>query len=140
MDESAVEELGDPEAEHRPRYDEIAAEMGCFLPERMDDVRHRPLEQIWRDHLLAGALRQVDGFDDGLFVFLHPEGNTACAGVVGDYQGCLADTDTFSAWTLGQVVTTLRRHTDAPWVSALHQRYLDFDRIDRLLAEMDCKS
>ena len=72
------EGLGDPEAEHRPRYDEVAAQMGCFLPEKLDAVRRRPLEQIWRDHLLTGALRLVDGYDDGFFVLLHPEKNLAC--------------------------------------------------------------
>ena len=134
------EGLGDPEAELRPRYDEIAVQMGCFLPEKLEAVRRRPLEQIWRDHLLAGALRLVDRYDDGFFVFLHPEGNPACAEAVAAYQDCLADTGTFAAWTLEQVVAGLRRHTDAPWVETLHQRYLDFDRIDRLLAEMDCTS
>ena len=134
------EGLGDPEAEHRPRYDEVAAQMGCFLPEKQDAVRRRPLEQIWRDHLLAGALRLVDEYDDGFFVFLHPEGNLACAEAVASYQGCLADTNTFAAWTLEQVVAALQRHTDAPWVEALYDRYLDFERIDRLVDDSGRKS
>jgi len=36
-------------------------------------------------------------------------------------------------------VAALRRHTDAEWVEALNQRYLDFNRIDRLLAQAATK-
>ena len=51
------------------------------------------------------------------------------------YQDCLADQEGFTAWTLEDVVVALRRHTTASWVDAFFERYLDFDRIDRLLAE-----
>ena len=73
------EGLNDPVAEHRPRYDDVASEMACFNSESIDRLKTKPLQQIWRDHLLAGAHRSVDGFDEGIFVFLYPQGNTACS-------------------------------------------------------------
>ncbi len=128
------EGLGDEEADHRARYDEVADMMGVFKPDRLPDLKRRPLEQIWRDHLLAGALKAVDGYDEGRFVFLHPQGNTRCAAAVAAYQDCLANQEGFTAWTLEDVVAALRRHSAASWVDAFFERYLDFDRIDRLLA------
>ena len=127
------EGLGDKEAAHRGRYDEVAAEMGVFRPERLPDLKRRPLEQIWRDHLLAGALKAVDGYEEGLFVFLYPEGNTRCADAVEAYRGCLADASTFDAWTLESFMAALQGHSNATWIDALRRRYLDFDRVDRLL-------
>ena len=129
------EGLGDKEADHRARYDEVAAMMGVFKPDRLPDLKRRPLEQIWRDHLLAGALKAVDGYDEGLFAFLYPRGNTRCASAVTAYQDCLADPQGFAAWTLEDLVAVLRRHTTASWVDTFYERYLDFARIDRLLGE-----
>ncbi|MCB9737711.1 MAG: hypothetical protein H6747_00470 [Deltaproteobacteria bacterium] len=127
------EGLGDKEADHRARYDAVASMMGVFKPDRLADLKRRPLEQIWRDHLLAGALKAVDGYDEGGFAFLYPEGNTKCAAAVAAYQGCLTTSDGFMAWTMEAVVESLRRHTTASWVGAFFERYLDFSRIERLL-------
>ena len=129
------EGLGDKEADHRDRYDEVADLMGVFKPDCRDTVKRRPLEQIWRDHLLAGALKTVDGYEAGLFAFLYPAGNSRCAEAVAAYQDCLSNPEGFTAWTLEDVVEAVRRHTTAPWVDAFFERYLDFARIDRLLAE-----
>ena len=58
------EGLNDPVAEHRRRYDEVASEMGCFLTGKLPALREKPLQQIWRDHLLVGAHQIVNGFND----------------------------------------------------------------------------
>ncbi len=127
------EGLGDKEAAHRDRYDEVAAAMGVFRADRLRDLKRRPLEQIWRDHLLMGAMKAVDGYDEGQFVFLYPEGNGRCADAVAAYRGCLKDAATFDAWTLEEFVGALRRHCHEDWVEALHARYLDFGKIDKLI-------
>ena len=127
------EGLGDKAAGHRARYDELADAMGCFEPGRRQDLQRKPLQQIWRDHLLAGAVRLVDGYDDGQFVFLSPAGNPRCASAVADYAACLTRQDSFDAWTLERLVAVIGRHSDAAWVDAVHRRYLDFARIDAAL-------
>ena len=38
---------------HYPRYDEIAGLMGCFRQETCDQLQQKPLQQLWRDHLLV---------------------------------------------------------------------------------------
>ena len=115
---------------YRPRYDEVAAEMGCFHTEHLATLRQAgPLQQMWRDHLLVGAHRQVDGFADACFVVLYPEVNTPCAQAVAAYRQCLSDARTFEAWTLETFVSRLRKHTDADWVQLFYDHYLDLSRL-----------
>lgn len=130
------EDLRGQASTHKARYDEIADGMGCFLAESHDRLRTMPLQQLFRDHLLAGALHRVDGFDDGFFAVLHPAGNGHCVRAVAEYQSCLSGGDTFVAWTLENLVQALRRHTDASWVEAFWDRYLDFGKVDRELARV----
>ena len=115
---------------YRPRYDEVAADMGCFREERLCTLRKPgPLQQMWRDHLLVGAHRMVDRFDEADFVFVYPEINTACSRAVELYRSCLVDCDTFEAWTLDRFVDCLARHSDAEWIALFHDRYLNMDRL-----------
>ncbi len=50
------ENLKNKPAEIKDRYFEIASTMGCFKNKCLDILQISPLEQIWRDHLLAGSL------------------------------------------------------------------------------------
>ena len=128
------EDLRGEASTHKAPHDEIADEMGCFAPDLRERLRSMPLQQIWRDHLLAGALRHVDGFDDGFFVLLSPKGNGHCADAVSDYRTCLTNEDSFGKLALEDVVAALRRHTDAEWVELFFDRYLAFDKVDAELA------
>ncbi len=123
------EGLDDPVADHRSRYDEVAAQMNCFLSDQIPRLRERPLQQVWRDHLLVGAHQFVDQFDDAFFAFLFPEGNTACSNAVEQYQQCLSESSSFQGWTLEQLVACLKKHSSAQWIHDLHHRYLDFSRL-----------
>lgn len=124
------ENLKQAPAQHRPRYDEVAEAMNCFLPDQLPRLREKPLEQIWRDHLLAGSILQVDDFDDGFFVFLYPQDNLDCAKAVKDYRGCLYNSESFKTWTLEEVVAALRNHTQAAWIDSFVDRYLDFSKLN----------
>ena len=120
------EGLGDPAAEHRPRYDEVATVMGAFRPDAIAKLRAKPLQQIWRDHLLVGSLvaDKDAGYDEGQFVFLSPAENERCRDAVVAYRACLSNDATFAAWTLGHVVRVLRAEVAATWVNELATRYL----------------
>lgn len=72
---------------------------------------------------------EADDWADGCFVFLYPRDNARCAEAVRAYRGCLSDERTFAEWTLEHVVATLRAETDARWVEAVWERYLDFSRL-----------
>lgn len=116
------------------RHRDIARWMGCFDEETFERLAACPLEQIWRDHLLAGAMLQADGLNDGFFVFLAPEDNEYCREAVADYRECLTDEGTFESWTLEGVVEALREHTAAEWVELFWGRYLDWSKIDQVRA------
>jgi len=66
------EDLKGVAADHRSRYDVVAEEMGCFRGDARDRLLCQPLQQVWRDHLLAGSLLARREFSEGCFVFLHP--------------------------------------------------------------------
>lgn len=121
------EGLGDAAASHRPRYDEVADAMGCFVRDRAA-LRASPLQQIWRDHLLAGQLvRAGVGFDEGAFVFLAPEGNVTCRRAVEKYRKQLVGDSLFISWTLEELVSALHgAGADAQWVDDLELRYTFF--------------
>jgi hypothetical protein len=124
------EDLGDKAVPLRPRYEEIAARMGCFKAEQLVRLRASPLQQIWRDHLLAGSLRQSDsGFVDGCFAFLHPLDNMDCFNALQDYRDCLLNCDSFEAWTVEDVRAAIRRHTASDWIAHFTDRYLNFDKL-----------
>ncbi len=121
---------------HKDRYDEIADDMGCFTPDSRVALRRTQLQQIWRDHLLMGAMQEADGYSDALFVILYPEQNVAVAEAVKVYTDCLADSSSFAAWTLEDLVGRLKTRSRAVWLDLFENRYLAFDKIDKRLSTM----
>ena len=130
------ENLLGPAAEHKRRYDEVADAMGCFVDDR-SRLKQAPIQQIWRDHLLAGITQIEDGYIDGLFVTLYPANNRHVATALEEYGQQLVARDSFDAWTLEQFVAALRRHSAAPWIELFEERYLAFDKVDRRLEAAD---
>jgi len=126
------ESLQEPAATHRPRYDEVAALMGCFESQSLSKLHRAPLQQLWRDHLLAGSMVNDGalGYAEGSFVVIYPVGNTFCRSAIQEYRKCLTNSSTFDAWTLEEVVSTLSLATSDTWVEVLRERYLDFTRLN----------
>jgi hypothetical protein len=124
------ENLRNPPGEHRLRYDEIAEQMACFHAQSRESLLASPLQQIWRDHLLTGITREVDGYDDALFVMLYPEENYECSRAVASYTACLSDQSSFAGWTLEAFVSALKANSVAPWIELFADRYLRFDKLD----------
>lgn len=123
------ESLQDQAAPHRPRYDEIAAQMGCFRPEAYASLKQKPLQQIWRDHLLSGAIRAADQFDDGLFVVLYPRENEACREAVEGYRAALSGGSSFGSWVLEDMLGFLSENTTDEWPKIVYDRYCNFEKI-----------
>lgn len=126
------EHLQNRPATIKPRYFKIAEGMKCFRPECLKMLQISPLEQIWRDHLLAGSLLNAgDGFKDGFFVFLSPKDNPHCREAVGKYWECLTeDQRTFESWTLEEVVAVIKENTEERWIDEVIGRYLGFGKIE----------
>jgi hypothetical protein len=119
-------------ATHRERYDEVAALMDCFGQERQR-LREQPLQQLWRDHMLAGILRHEAKYADGFFMLLYPAHNLHCQRAVDSYRVCLTSTESFQPLTLERFAEVLKEHGPEKWASRIYDRYVDFTKIDALL-------
>lgn len=116
-------------AKHRERYDEVADGMACFPDRPRKALKKQPLQQIWRDHLLAGSLLATKRFDDGFFVFLYPQGNELCDRAIKDYEDCLSNTSSFERWTLENVCAAVVDNTHSNWINVFKDRYLNFGKV-----------
>lgn len=130
------ENLADDPAKHKVEYDAIADWMQCFRPEKRAKLKQRPLEQIWRDHLLLGSMIRQRDIENGVSVVLYPKDNKVCGDAIQSYIECLSDRSTFDVWTLENFVETLKSRSDAPWIVAFEDRYLNFDKVDTEIMKM----
>ncbi|HVH44326.1 MAG TPA: hypothetical protein VM925_18365 [Labilithrix sp.] len=130
------EALTDAPAEHRPRYDEVTKAMGCFKPDLVAGLRRKPVEQIWRDHMLAGSMLLASSeWETGLYVFLYPEDNEPCRAAVQLYREYLSDGGTFDAVSLERVTEAIEAETDASWIRDVRRRYLAWEKIGALTGD-----
>jgi len=120
-------------AEFRPRYEEVARNMGCFAEQQLPSLRRPPLEQIWRDHLLAGAMLASGRWKSGLYVFLYPDGNVHCSRAATAYAECLTDRGTFDTLSLERFIEVTGRHTNEAWIADVRDRYVGWEKVDVLL-------
>lgn len=99
-----------------------------FKPNVIEILNKTPLSQIWRDHLLSIATKQV--YDEGFFVFLFPSENTQCQNGVNNYKNLLISDDEdqtgFYASHLEVFIKSLRSLHDVEWTIELQERYLGF--------------
>ena len=121
-----AENMQQPPARHRARYEVVADAMGVFVPEARPRLRDAPLEQLWRDHLLAGSmlLDEASGFARGAFAVVYPSENVLVASAVQAYRGCLRDDAGFRAWTLEELLDVLARCGGGAWALEVRERYL----------------
>jgi len=89
------ENLAGAAGKDKRRYDEVADLMGCFSEDR-GLLKASPLQQIWRDHLLAGITRIEGGYDDGMFVMLYPQNNPHVSNAIDGYRAQLLSDETFA--------------------------------------------
>jgi len=126
------ENLAGPEGKDKEEYSTVARKMKCFK-EDLTPLKKSPLQQIWRDHLLAGITQKEDEYDDGLFVTLYPKDNTHVSKALSAYRTHLTNEETFASWTLEEFVNVLQANSKAPWITSFNDRYLAFEKIDKLL-------
>jgi hypothetical protein len=131
------EAFTDEPARHRPRYEEVTEAMRCFKPDAVLGLRRKPIEQLWRDHMLAGSmlLDTSAGWETGGYLFLSPQDNNVCHAAVSLYREHLSDAHTFDSVTLEAIVAAIEAETDAAWIRKLRARYLAWEKIERLVAK-----
>lgn len=128
------ENLQGAQGNKNSRYTEISDQMGCFVDGTKSDLEKIPIQQIWRDHLLAGVTRQNGGYADFMFIVLAPRDNYHVFNAISLYRSCLCDFSTFDYWTLEEVHQMLQNSSEnASWLKAFYDRYLDFTKVEKLL-------
>ena len=124
------ENLKGSAATHRLRYDELTRASNVFIDPDSEELRRLPLQQIWLDHLLALSMLEADEeYERGLFVFLYPTGNRACATASDRYRALLSDTSTFERLTLEAVVAAIRWAAPSSWIEAVNDRYFNIGKL-----------
>lgn len=130
-----AEDLNDAPASHKELYVAIADKSGVFDLSQLSKLKDKPLQQIWRDHLLALSLFVTnDDYAVGDFIYLYPSGNLNCKAGVDAYQSTLIkSTETyFKQLTIEMLVKTIKNHCSDRWIFDFENRYLDFGKIDRI--------
>lgn len=117
-----------PRADHAS-HQRISRADGCVNEQRFADLAKSPLEQIWRDHVLAMSMHQQNLCDGCLSVVAYPAQNEPCRRAVDGYKDCLTAHATFAGWHLQDIHAAVARHSTAPWVREFHERYLDFTKV-----------
>jgi hypothetical protein len=127
------ESMREPEAKLRPRYDDLSEASGLFINPAERALRTNPLQQLWREHLLAQTMIDNGLYDEGYFVLIAPDLNWHVQNAAEIYSSQLRDLDESKArfvnLTLEKVIEAIRRK-DSAHADALHRRYCDFWLVD----------
>ena len=84
----SMQELAPPV---RPRYDELSRASGLVLDPDSQALRTNPLQQLWREHILAQAMLDRGLYDEGLRLFIAPKLNWQCQAAAAAYGEQLAE-------------------------------------------------
>jgi hypothetical protein len=133
------ENLHDKPSSHKQRYEELSDQSGYFKPGSFQFLKQKPIQQIWRDHLLSLAhlKHEKRKYDEGFFVYLFPSGNEECKNGVAKYVEQLNYSDFVSKEAnekktgfyprhIEDFVRTLQLHIHSEWTKELWERYLNF--------------
>ena len=122
--------------ELKPRHAELSEASGLFTDPAAAALRSNPLQQIWREHLLAQSMIDNGLYDEGYLVTIAPSLNYHVQDAAEAYQTQLREPEDgkvrFVNLTLEDVIETIRL-SDAEHAEALHRRYCDFWLVDGAL-------
>lgn len=130
-----AESLNDKPATHKKRYEEISEKAGFFDLTMLQELKEKPIQQIWRDHLLTLSLFITNNdYKRGDFIYLYPEKNAKCAEGIIKYKSTFSNsTETyFEPLTLEKMVSVLKKHSSESWIIDFEDRYLDFFKISKM--------
>jgi hypothetical protein len=128
------EHLNDKPSTHKKKYEEISEESELFEISKFEKLKQKPIQQIWRDHLLALSMFKINNdYDFGDFVFLYPKDNTNCQKGVEQYQMIFEEhqENYFIPLTIEKFVDELKKICGEDWVLEFEDRYLNFGKISK---------
>jgi hypothetical protein len=127
------ESMREPMPELKPRYAELSDVCGLFTDPAAAALRTNPLQQLWREHLLAQSMIANGLYDEGYLVMIAPALNYHIQDAAEAYQAHLYEPEDgkvrFVNLTLEDVIDTIRL-SDPAHAESLHRRYCDFWLVD----------
>jgi hypothetical protein len=132
------ESMREPMPELKPRHAELSEASGLFTDPAAAALRANPLQQLWREHLLAQNMIGNGLYDEGYLVVIAPALNYHVQDAAEAYQAHLREPEDgkvrFVNLTLEDVIEVIRL-SDPAHADALHRRYCDFWRVDAELEQ-----
>jgi hypothetical protein len=83
--------MREPIPEKKPRYDELSDASGLFTDPAAMALRTNPLQQFWREHLLAQIMLHHGLYDEGYLVVIAPTLNFHVQDAAEAYQAQLQE-------------------------------------------------
>ncbi|MBR1169678.1 PGN_0703 family putative restriction endonuclease [Bradyrhizobium liaoningense] len=130
------ETLQEPAPTLRPRHDELSRLSGLYKDPDHPALRSNPLQQFWRQHLLAYALILNGQATRGRFIVVAPKYNLNVQEAIAEYRRHLtntADGVEFDSVTFDDVVRCIGHAGAKDLSDALYARYCCFDAVDGLI-------
>jgi hypothetical protein len=130
------ESMTEPLADHRPRYDELSDASGLYRDGAAGALRANPLQQLWREHMLAQSMVMHGLYETGLFVVIAPALNShvqAGAALYADHLRSDGDGIGFRSIALEDVLTVVGAQGAEELEAELRDRYCDFEPVHALI-------
>lgn len=128
------EGMVEPLAERRARYDELSGASRLFVDSESEALRKNPLQQLWREHLLAQSVIDQSLYSEGVLVLIGPQHNWRVqrAGDLYRHQldELLPGRVQFMSITLEQVIAAIASAGNPDHARQLYRRYCDFWLVD----------
>jgi hypothetical protein len=132
------EAMREPVPELKPHYSELSDASGLYVDPAAATLRTNPLQQLWREHLLAQSMIGNGLYDEGYLVVIAPALNYHVQDAAEAYQAQLREPADgkirFVNLTLEDVIEVIRL-SDPAHAEALHHRYCDFWLVDGALEQ-----
>ncbi|OCW92361.1 hypothetical protein A9168_16420 [Macellibacteroides sp. HH-ZS] len=127
-----AENLNDKPSSHKNEYEVVADKSMIFRKESIDSLKEKPIQQIWRDHLLALSMfMKSNDYKIGDFIYLYPSENKNCRIGIEKYKETFKESveSYFKPLTLEKLVGVVKKYCADNWINEFENRYLNFDKI-----------
>ena len=129
-----AEDLNDEPSTHKNTYEAISSASGIFEMTNINRLKEKPIQQIWRDHLLTLSLFVTNNdYETGDFIYLYPSKNLNGKSGIEEYKKTFnKDIDShFKPLTIEKLVETIKNHCTDKWINDFENRYLKFEKIEK---------
>jgi PD-(D/E)XK nuclease superfamily len=128
-----AEDLNDKPAKHKDTYENISIASGIFEMSNINRLKEKPIQQIWRDHLLTLSLFVTNNdYEIGDFIYLYPSANENCEQGIEKYKQTFNKSaeSHFLLLTIEKLTETIKENCSENWINEFEDRYLKFGKIE----------